>query len=118
MSKKVKAPVKSPEFKKYWDLFVENVTSRENYQSGHLEQLRILCQLYTEFDKLTEDIIENGHTYETNSERYGSQRKVSPSCTLRDKILMEIRQYSKMLGVILAPDATKNDSEEVADEWS
>ena len=110
--KKMKAPVspnKDPEFKRYWDLFVPDVFARENYKKGHLEQLAILCRLYMEFYTVSKLIDEKGACYETNSERYGNQVKVNPACTIRDKTLMEIRQYSKLLGLVLEKDTDRGE---------
>jgi len=119
--KNVKAPV-SPnsdsEFTRYWDLFVVDVVERENYKRGHLEQLAILCQLYLEFYDVSKVISEKGAVYETNSERYGNQIKVNPACTIRDKTLMEIRQYSKLLGLVLEKDTEKNDKPGKGNDWS
>ena len=87
---------------------------------GHLQQLRILCKLYTDFDKLSDQIDKEGFTYETDPKgesRYGSQLKVNPACTLRDKTLMEIRQYSKLLKLELFVDKETNDPEEEKSEW-
>ena len=117
--KKFIAPIKGKDFKKYWNLFIEDVTARDNFKLGHLEHLRILCQLMVSFDKLQAQIDKQGFTYETDpngESRYGNQIKVNPACTLRDKSLAEIRQYSKMLGLILEKDKLKNDKDE-KDEW-
>lgn len=120
MSKKFKAPVDNEDFKFYWNIFVDDVTKRENFKQGHLQQLRILCKLYTDFDKLSEQIDKEGFTYETDpngESRYGSQIKVNPACTLRDKTLMEIRQYSKLLKLELLEDKEMNEAEKIRSEW-
>lgn len=103
------------EFTRYWDLYVEDVVARKNYKKGHLQQLIILCQLYTEFDKLTEIIKEKGYSYSVTS-RNGEQEKVTIEVTIRDKVMMEIRMYSKILGLILQADNVTN-TKEILDEW-
>ena len=116
MDKKFKAPNDDAEFVRYWDLFVVDVVARENFKQGHLEQLAILCSLYMEFYQVSELIDEKGAVYENDSPRYGSTIKVNPATTIRDKILMEIRQYSKLLGLILEKDSDKG-VKEVKSEW-
>ena len=107
---------KDTEFTRYWNLYVNDVVQRDNFKVGHLEQLRILCQLYTEFDKLTSIISEKGYTYETET-RNGLQVKVYSEVTIRKEIMLELRMYSKMLGLILEPDKVFNEKEESKSEW-
>ncbi len=104
------------EFSYYWDLFVIDVVARENFKRGHLEQLRILCSLYTEFDDLTNQIRENGYSYSADT-RNGLQVKVNVEVTVREKVLGYIVQYSKMLGLILEKDIIKN-KKDGTDDWS
>ncbi len=111
----MKAPSNDPTFIKYWEKFYDDVVERDNFKAGHLEQLAILCQLFCDFYLLNEEIKKTGFTYETISERYGNQIKVNPACTQRDKVLSEIRQYSKLLGLLLVKDTKLND--EAQDEW-
>jgi hypothetical protein len=117
--KRFKAPIKDKKFEKYWNLYIGDVTARDNFKLGHLEHLRILCQIMVNFDKLQAQIDRDGFTYETDPDgksRYGNQVKVNPACTLRDKILAEIRQYSKMLGLLLEKDKVTNEKGD-KDEW-
>lgn len=104
------------EFTRYWNLYVDDVAQRDNFKIGHLEQLRILCQLYTEFDKLTEIISDKGYTYEAET-RNGLQTKVYSEVTIRKEVMLELRMYSKMLGLILEPDKIFNDREAIKSEW-
>ena len=120
MEEKFEAPSDKPEFKFYWDIFVEDVTKRDNFKLGHLQQLKILCRLYTEFDKMSDEIDEKGFTYETDpngESRYGNQIKINPISTQRDKILSEIRQFSKLLKLELFQDADVNIPEEPDSPW-
>lgn len=120
MIKSFEAPQSDSVFVKYWDLFINDVTERDNFKLGHLEQLQILCNLYKEYHMLTEQINEEGFTYHTDPEgnsRYGNQIKPNPACTLRDKTLMEIRQYSKLLGLVLEKDKKITKEEESKSDW-
>jgi phage terminase small subunit len=111
MDKRVKAPSEDATFKLYWDKFCDDVMSRDNFKSGHLEQLAILCQLYCDFYELNAEIKKTGFTYETVSQRYGNQIKVNPACTQRDKVLAHIGQYSKLLGLLLEKDRKLTDED-------
>lgn len=119
-TKKYKAPIDREDFIHYWNLYIDDVTKRDNFKLGHLEHLRILCQLMTEFDNLTKAILKDGYTYETDphgESRYGNQIKVNPACTLRDKVLSEIRQYTKLLQLVLEKDKETNDGDEQS-QWA
>jgi len=111
-----KAPSVDPEFNRYWDLFIGDVTARENFKPGHLEQLAILCRMYMEFYALSKQIDERGAVYENDSPRYGITIKVHPATTIRDKTIAEIRHFSKMLGLILVKDSEMKDKPKKS-EW-
>lgn len=105
------------QFTFYWNLFINDVTERENFKMGHLEPLRILCLLYIEYHDLCKIIKSEGYLYENDGGRNGSQLKPNPCVAIRDKTLAEIRQYSKLLGLILKEDKEVNGKEKEEDEW-
>lgn len=102
-------------FEDYWDLFVVSVVDRDNFKVGHLEQLKILCKLYKEEDELGKIIDVEGHTFESFG-RNGIQVKPRPEVAQLKNIRGQIRDYSKMLGIILTED--KKLKEEQKDEWT
>ena len=115
MEKKYRAPKgKVKNFTKYWDLFLPKVTKRENFHESHLQQLEILCDLFVEYHTLSQFVKDNGYTYSSDS-RYGKSIREHPECKLKDKIVSEIRAYSKMLDLVLAKDTGKQDTGK--DEW-
>ena len=115
--KRVKNPFpKNKEFTGYWRKLAENVKDRENYSEHHLKNLEILCMLYVEYDALTLVIQEEGFSYVVFG-RNGEQIKTRPEVTNREKILSEIRQYSRLLGIVLAKDNTTNEGDDDSD-WS
>jgi P27 family predicted phage terminase small subunit len=91
------------------------VTKRDNFKQGHLEQLTILCKLYQEYNKLQKEIETEGYFFESEG-RYGTQIKTHPLVTIRDKVLAEIRQYSKLLGLVLEKDKDTG-GDEGKGEW-
>jgi len=112
--KYLKSPKKDKKFKFYWDLFIPDVIERDNFKKGHLEQLYILCQLYVEFHNLSKIIEVEGYTYISET-RNGTQQKISGNVLVRDKITSEIRQYSKLLKLVLEKDKPHNPDQ--GGEW-
>ena len=100
-------PKKSETFQKYWNAYIDDVSSRENFKAGHLEQLRILCELYEEADELKELIRMSGYTYCTDGGRNGTQEKLRPEVSQLNKVRSDIAVYSKMLGLVLTKDNSK-----------
>lgn len=110
-NKKISSPRREDKiFTKYWELFIEDVASRDNFKLGHLQQLEILCDLYVSYHDLSQIIKSDGYTFE-NEGRHGAQLKPHPCVALRYKTLAEIRQYSKMLGITLVKDQNSGDDE-------
>jgi len=107
----LKSPRKDPSFKYYWDLIIPDIKDRENLKPSHLQQLRILCDLYVEYDILKETIELTGRTY-ISTGRNGMQIKPVPEISLITKTIADIRNYSKSLGIVLADDKTTNQEEE------
>ena len=110
------APKSTELFIKYWDKYLPKVISRENFHEAHLDQLAVLCDLYIEYHDLTEFIKENGYTYESDG-RYGEAHKEFPQVKIRQKVISELRQYSKQLGLVLEKDNEKNQPPKKKSEW-
>lgn len=110
------APKKSAGFKKYWDKYLPKVISRENFHEAHLDQLEVLCDLYIEYHTLTQFIKTEGYTYESDG-RYGEARREHPEVKIRQKVVAELRQYSRQLGLVLEKDKDTKDTG-TKDEWA
>lgn len=109
------SPKKGLIFKARWDEFVEDVTKRENFKPGHLQQLSILCDLYEEYAILLEDVKREGYTYESVG-RNGTQFKPRPEVVQMNRVRADIRNFSKTLGLLLVKDTSTNaDADE--NEW-
>ncbi len=115
LEKNYPAPKDDPEFKKYWDRYLPKVISRENFHEAHLDQLEILCDLYIDYHELTLFIKENGYSYKTDG-RYGESSREYVEVSTRKSVLAEIRQYSKLLGLVLEKDQDKKEKD-VGSEW-
>lgn len=102
-------------FKYYWDTYYPDLSSRANFKLGHLHSLEILCGLYVEYHELSDHIKLHGRSYETEG-RFGLQVKQRPEIDMRAKILAEIRQLVKQLGILLEKD-TPNPAPKAKNSW-
>jgi phage terminase small subunit len=109
-------PVDNEAIKYYWDMFIADIENRDNLKRSHLYQLRILCDLCVEYDEIKELLTLQGRTYESQG-RNGTQIKLHPEVQQLNKILTEIRSYSRMLGIQLVKD-TKTTKEEEDNEFN
>lgn len=98
-------------FNRYWAMFLPDIQDRQNLKPSHLNQLRILCDLSTEYDELQDIIDLEGRTYMSTG-RNGDQIKLRPEIQQLNRCVSEIRNYSKMLGLLLVKDTKFKDSEE------
>ena len=111
-----KSPKTNKAFKRRWDTLIGEVTGRENFKPGHLYQLEVLCDLYVEYDRLVEYLDENGYSYSQVGGRYGDQEKRRPEVDQLAKCRAEIRNYCRMLGLLLYKDTeTKGNTSD--DSW-
>ncbi len=108
-------PKYSRVFRRKWFEFIVNVSERENFRHGHLSHLEILCDLYVEYDSLTKFVRTRGYTYFAVG-RQGKVSKTFPEVAQLNKVQMEIRNYSKILGLVLKKDDSTGNSGE-AEEW-
>ena len=118
--KPYQAPRGGEKFKKYWDRMLPKIAFRKNFHESHLFNLEILCTLYTEYEVIS-DLFDlqgiDAMVTTTEGGRNGPQEKVSVLAMRRDKVMAEIRNYSKLLGLILAKDEDATEEED-ANEWA
>lgn len=99
-------------FTDYWNQYIVDIKDRENLKPAHLLQLKILCDLAVEYDELQDTVDICGRTYESEG-RNGLQIKLRPEIAQLKTCQAEIRNYSKMIGLILFKDNKTNEAEEV-----
>ena len=102
-------------FTEYWEELLPDIQGRENLKPSHLQQLRVLCDLYVEYDQLQAIIELEGRTYWSTG-RNGDQLKPRPEVSLLARATAEIRNYSKMLGLVLYKDTKATNVEEEDDD--
>jgi phage terminase small subunit len=106
----------SEAFLTYWNMFIGDVSERENLKNSHLYQLRILCDMCVEYDELKEVLVLQGRTYESHG-RNGTQVKLNPEVAHMKSIITEIRNYSRMLGITLVKDTKITKKQETGEEF-
>ncbi len=107
--KKYPPPSKNPVFVRRWTEFIDDVVARDNFKPGHLAQLEILCELYAEYENLKGAMEFLGTTYNTGA-RNGDQIKMRPEVAQKSKVIDQIQQYTKMLGLLLTKDKEQGDT--------
>jgi Phage terminase, small subunit len=96
-------PKKHPLFRQKWARFIDNVTRRENFNVAHLDSLEILCDLHVEYDELQTFIRTKGRSY-VSMGRNGEVWKFYPEVGHLSRCQALIKEYSKMLGLLLKKD--------------
>jgi len=111
-------PKKNHIFRKRWKEFIEILATKSNFKTAYLNQLEILCDLYTEYEKLSKFVRTRGHTYEAHG-RQGKQIKLYPEVELRKHVMVEIRSVTKQLGLDIKTDDSPGTggSAQGKDEW-
>lgn len=108
-------PKKNPLFRTKWMRFIDNVTKRENFNIAHLDSLEILCDLYVEYEDLQRFVRVNGRSY-LSLGRSGEVWKFYPEVQHLARVQAQIKEYSKMLGLLLKKDHGSESGGEAA-EW-
>lgn len=96
-------PRKHKIFRDKWALFIDNVTGRKNFHMGHLETLRILCDLFVEYEDLRAFLAQHGQSYCAVG-RQGEQWKMYPHVQQLNRVKESISVYSRMLDLIAKKD--------------
>jgi hypothetical protein len=103
-------------YTEYWNMYLRDIGDRENLKPSHVTQLKILCSLCIEYDELQEILELEGRTYESMG-RNGLQIKLKPEVQLIKSCIAEIRNYSKMLDLVLSKDQTMTNGDKENNEF-
>jgi len=109
-------PKKHPTFRRVWMDFIDNISKRENFKSGHLNSLEILCDLHVEYDELRAFIRKKGRSYQSYG-RAGMIWKFYPEVAQLNNVQAQIKEYMKMLGLLLKKDHSTQDEKGEKGEW-
>ena len=116
MAKKYKSPNPHPTFTKVWNMWVDEIVKRDNFKPGHLHQLEIFCDLHVEYEQLKASLELTGMSYESDG-RNGPQVKLYPEVQQKNRVMTEIRNYAKMLGLVLVKDTDFSNDNQQEDSW-
>lgn len=117
MKVETKSPRKDDDlFNFYWDLLIVEVKKRPNFSHSHVMQLKVLCDAYKQYDLLLDKVNEEGHVI-TRMTSQGESIITNPHVGQLNKVISQIKDYSKMLGLILVKDESPVTSEESEDDW-
>lgn len=111
---KYPCPSEKESFKAYWQMYLLDIKDRDNLKLSHIQQLKVLCDLSVDYDELRSILTLQGSTYESEG-RNGLQIKLRPEISQLNRVITEIRNYSKMLGLVLYKDETTTKEEEPND---
>lgn len=106
---------KDPIYKETWDLLYPLLASKKNFQTAHLKQLEILCDLYADQKRLRADIDKNGYTYVARL-RDGVLERPRPQVVMLNRVRLDIKTYSDMLELNLSKDKDRRPGKDPAKE--
>lgn len=108
-------PGNNPAFREKWMMFINNVTSRGNFHIGHLETLKVFCELLVEYEEVKDFLSENGRSY-CSVGRSGEVWRLYPEVSHLKKIEASIKDYSKLMDLVLKKDHGSESGGE-GDDW-
>ena len=115
---KYPSPNSNSTFTKRWEELLPQISMRDNFKTGHLHSLEILCGLYLEYENLSSILELEGYTYESVESRMGgTQIKSRPELSQLNVCRTQIAVYTKMLGLTLAKDTAPSSNTKEKDEW-
>lgn len=107
-------PKKNPIFRKVWGDYIDSVSSRENFSPGHLNSLKILCDLFVDYEELSAFVKTKGRSY-LSIGRSGNTWKLYPEVSQLKSVQHQINVYIKQLGLVLKKDEFGGEGRE--DGW-
>lgn len=110
-------PKTDPEFKKLWELFIKDIEFRDNFQVGHLKYLEVLCDLYVEYKLLTDILLKQGLTFETEG-RNGFQIKPRPEVSQKNSVVGQITAITKVLNLAPVKNILGSKNSDPTSDWS
>ncbi len=109
-------PRESVEFEKYWEKYIDGICKRENFKPEHLDQLKVLCDLFVEHDEAIDFFSTHPRTY-ISVGRNGDQIKIHPLVSQLNRARSEIRAYTRSLGLVLFKDTDVNEDKDEKSKW-
>lgn len=111
----LRSPSKNDLFNFFWDIYIYDVACRNNFKQSHLLQLKTLCDLHVDEDRLCKVIDEKGYSFIAYSKSGEESERPLPEVTLLLRTRGIIKEYTKMMGLLLHKDVKTNEPEEEKD---
>jgi hypothetical protein len=108
----LKCPINKENFAYYWDMYIFDVASRENFKQSHLLQLKTLCELHLDEDRLKEAVDTKGFSFIAYSKNGEEAERPLPEVVLLMRVRSQIKEYLKMMGLLLQKDKITNHKKE------
>lgn len=112
-------PSKNPVFRKFWAEGIDSLTSRSNFNPGHLGMFDTYCRLRTELLVLDDFIHTHGYSF-LNRTSLWERRQTYPEVAQRSRVIGQIGAYAKMLDLLPAKDKSRGQKKPKTedDDWS
>lgn len=105
----------NPVFTVIWNATISNIARRRNFGPAHLFQVKMYCDLYAEYESLSEFIAKFGATTNTGDVEGLDIENVDPGCikkrpeyAILERLRVDLLRYHKALKLDLASDQTIN----------
>ena len=109
-------PSLNSRFIMHWGNLIQDVYERDNFKTSHLHTLKILVDLYMDYDTCRDMLNMHGYTYESEG-RNGVQIKKRPEADMLAGHIKDIAAFSKLLGITLHKDIKTKDPSAGKSEW-
>lgn len=103
------------EWNHYWSRIVDSI-DRDKVKPSHIKQMQLLCDLYIEYDQLSETLEQEGYLV-TNITSQGETHKINPLYNAKDRTVKSIMQLTKSLGIELYTSKDDTPTEDQENEW-
>lgn len=110
-------PKEGVTFTRMWNVFIDDVTQRNDFHKGHLQFLEVLCDLYEEYAQIMDVLEMCGSTYESEG-RNGFQVKPRPEVAQKNKIVDQIAAMTRLLNLVPNKNKEAPVKPEQQEEWA
>jgi phage terminase small subunit len=104
-------------FNYYWELLLSELKERPNLCNSHLTQLKVLCDANVQYDVLLEKVNKEGHIL-TKITSQGESFITNPHVNQLNRVINQIKDYSKMLGLVLEKEAVPTGQGDDEEDWT
>jgi len=110
----LKSPSFDENFTRYWNIYIYDLASRDNFKPSHLLQLQILVEMHVEMDVLRDYIAKHGSSFTAFSRNGEETERPRPEVQLLLRNRVQIKDYLRMMGLLLTKDKIMNKSRDEA----